>query len=133
MTREEAALRKCEDNLERLLSSHNNQLAMFGHSMRQLVDAIDRNHTHFSHRPRGPLGSMVKLHDYSWSTAVEQVIKRSLLYAFVADNHKDADQLRRMIRDVYARQQGPRPDVIVSRFQTNVYDVRRHVSISPSP
>ena len=126
MSAEGDALKKCEEQLERLRSSHNNRLAMFGRNMQELVDTIQRNRRQFSHLPVGPLGSEIKLRDYTWATAVEQVLKKSLLHSFVVDNHGDAAKLRKMLQGIY--RQGYKPDIIVSRFQSNVYDVRRNVS-----
>ena len=137
---ERESCQKCEDQLSRLRSSQNDHMAMFSSNMKHLVDTIAKNCQQFARPPIGPLGSMIKLRDYSWSTAVEQVLKRSLLYGFVVDNHKDADLLRKMIGSIYrqqggggARQQGPKPEVIVSKFQEAVYDVRRNVSEIGSP
>ena len=119
-------IKKVEERLERLLSSHDQQLSMFGRDMQELVHTIQKSCSAFTHLPRGPLGSAIKLCDYTWVTAVEQVITKSMLRAFVVDNHSDGAILRRIIRDICRR--GPRPEVIVSPFQTNVFDVRRNVS-----
>ena len=102
--------------------------------MKHLVTTISRNARRFTHLPIGPLGSRIKLRDYAWSTAVEQVLKMFLLCGFVVDNHRDADTLRRMISSVYKPQQGgrppgPKPEVIVSRFQDSVYDIKRNVRV----
>ncbi len=133
---EQESCQKCEDRLRQLRSSHNDSMAMFGPNMKHLVDTIKNNQRRFTRLPIGPLGSKIKLRDYSWTTAVEQVLKRFLLFGFVVDNHRDADVLRRMISSVYkqdqqrgGRQQGPKPEVVVSKFQEAVYDVKRNVRV----
>lgn len=127
----EDALSKSKDRLRRLQSSHGDRLAMFGPQMKTLVDAIKSNSSRFAQFPIGPLGSMLELRDYTWATAVEQVIKKNMMYSFIADNHRDADTLRGIIRSKYNRA-GPRPEVVVSAFQSTVYDVRRNVSVCKS-
>lgn len=133
MGAEHESCQKCEDRLRHLRSSHNDSMAMFGQNIKFVVEAIARSKRQFTHLPIGPLGSKIKLRDYNWATAVEQVLKRSLLCGFVVDNHRDADALRKIIRNVYeknrGRQAGGKPEVIVSRFQSSVYDVGRNVSL----
>ena len=132
MGAEQESCQRCEDRLHHLRSSHNDSMAMFGQNIKYVVEAIARSKRQFSQLPIGPLGSKIKLRDYNWATAVEQVLKRSLLCGFVVDNHRDADALRKIIRKVYeqsrGRQAGPKPEVIVSQFQSSVYDVGRNVS-----
>ena len=132
MDAEQESYQKCKDHLHHLRSSHNDSMAMFGQNIKLVVESIARNKRQFSRPPIGPLGSKIKLKDYAWATAVEQVLKRSLLCAFVVDNHGDADALRKIVRTVYeqnwSRQQGAKPEVILSTFQETVYDVRSNVS-----
>lgn len=115
-----------EAQLRRLRSSFGDSLAIFGKQMKDLVQNIQRNQREFQYLPIGPLGSKIKLRDYKWSIAVEQLAKKNLLHAFIADNHRDAGKLKSMINSVYVR--GPKPEVIVSPYQDTVYDVRRNVS-----
>ena len=121
-------IRGNERRLSQLNSSHSRGLATFGQDMQMLVDAIHQNSRRFSHPPIGPLGSKIKLKDYSWATAVEQVIKKSMLRAFVVDNHKDEEVLRRIINSVYKK--GYKPEIICSPYQSTVYDVSREVCFS---
>ncbi len=93
--------------------------------MSTLINTIKQHHKNFSHVPVGPIGSLIKLKDYRWATAVEQLAKKSFLFSFVAHNHVDAALLKRMVKDIY--RQGPTPQVIVSPFQDTVYDVSRNV------
>lgn len=122
-------MQSSEDSLRRLRLSHNNRLAMFGPQMQNLVDAIQRFRQKFSVLPIGPIGSKIKLKDYTWATAVEQVIKRGTMFDFIADNHRDAGVLQGLIKSIYTGR-GKKPGVIVSRFQNSVYDVEQNVSTS---
>ena len=119
-------LSNSEKRLTQLHSSHSNQLATFGPSMQTLVNAIHKDQHRFSRTPIGPLGSKIKLKDYSWTTAVEQVVKKALLHAFIVDNHKDEDVLRKIISSIYRN--GVKPEIICSPYQDTVYDVSRNVS-----
>lgn len=93
--------------------------------MQTLVTAIQRESRRFSRLPIGPLGSKIKLKDYAWALAVEQVIKRSMLHAFIVDNHRDEEVLRRIINSIYKK--GYKPEIICSPYQNTVYDVSREV------
>ena len=131
---ERGSLRSCRERLSRLKSSHNDSLAMFGENMKALVSAVQRNRSKFKFPPIGPLGSMIKLKDYTWTTAVEQVIKRNLLYSFLVDNHRDEHTLRRVINSVYTQDNRggrpePKPDVVCSPFQDTIYDTRANVRL----
>ena len=128
MERIRESLTSSEHRLTQLYSNHKNQLATFGPNMRTLVTAIQQDSHRFSCAPIGPLGSKIKLKDYSWSTAIEQVIKKSLLNAFIVNNHKDEDVLRKMINSIYRN--GSKPEIICSRYQNTVYDVSKNVSSS---
>ncbi len=119
-------IQSSDRRLKQLDSSHSRGLATFGPDMEALVRTIHHNIRKFSRPPIGPLGSEVKLKDYSWATAIEQVIKRGMLYGFIVDNHKDEEVLRHMINSVYKR--GSKPEIICSPYQSTVYDVSRNVS-----
>lgn len=118
---------KSNDCVKRLKSSHNDRLAMFGQQMKMLVDAVQKSASRFNRPPIGPLGAMIRLQDYTWATAVEQLVKRAALHSFVVDNHRDEATLRGIIRSVYGGG-GFKPEVIVSSFQSTAYDVRKNVS-----
>lgn len=119
-------LNNSDKRLFQLHSSHSNQLATFGPNMQTLVNTIHQDPRRYSRTPIGPLGSKIKLKDYSWTTAIEQVIKKGLLNAFIVDNHGDEDVLRKMIGSIYRK--GPKPEIICSSYQDTVYDVSRNVS-----
>jgi len=118
-------VRSSESRLHQLNSSHSQGLATFGPDMRTLVSAIRQDARRFSCPPIGPLGSKIKLKDYSWATAVEQVVKKSMLHAFIVDNHRDEEVLRRLINSIYKR--GFKPEIICYPYQSSVYDVSKAV------
>ena len=120
-------IQESERQLRQLQSSRSDQLAAFGPQMRSLVDALQRNHQSFRHLPKGPIGAMVSLKNYQWSTAVEQAVKWGLLNAFVVDNEHDAATFKGIVRSVYQR--GKKPECITSAFTGRVYDVGRNVSV----
>ena len=62
---------------------------------------------------------MIRLKDYRWSTAVEQVVSRNLLAAFITDNATDDAVLKQIMRDVL-RNNHFKPDTICSRFEVCV-------------
>ena len=112
--------------MQRLQSSRNDRLAAFGGNMRALVDELQMNRRKFRHFPKGPIGSLISLRDYKWSTAVEQVIKIGTLRAFIVDNHEDANTFKAIAKRVIRG--SPIPDAITSSFSGHVYDVSQDVS-----
>ena len=121
-------VRESEEKIERLNSSNRDSLACFGNWTRPLVDALQRNASQFQKPPKGPIGAMIQLSDYKWGVAVEQVIKRSLLSAFIVDNQQDKATFKRVMAQVLRRGSFT-PDIVVSRYSNNVYNTSRNVSI----
>ena len=67
--------------------------------------------------PKGPVGSMIRLKDYKWSTAVEQVL-RGVLSCFIVDNPYDDAAFKRIASEVLRRGGGQgRVDTIICSFQ----------------
>jgi len=86
-------IKDSEDQLCRLQSSRTDELQAFGPLMRSLKEALQDNQQRFRKMPKGPVGSYVRLKDYKWSTAVEQVLK-GVLFCFVVDNaYDDAESI----------------------------------------
>lgn len=124
--------RSSREQLQRLESSRADQLQAYGPWMRSLVDAIHRNQGRFRRPPKGPIGAMIRLKDYKWSRAVEQVVSRNLLSAFITDNATDDALLKQIMRDVL-RNNPFKPDTICSRFEGRMYDVSAHRAHSSYP
>ena len=76
----------------------------------------NRNQRQFRKLPKGPIGAKIRLKDYRWSTAVEQVVTRNLLSAFITDNAADDALLKRIMREVL-RNHPFKPDTICSKFE----------------
>lgn len=107
---------KCKEEIRRLQSSRKDRLEAFGQWMPRLVAALQQNQSRFRKLPKGPIGALVKLKDYRWATAVEQVVGYRNLISFVCDNHEDEATLKRLVNENTRDVRGPRPDIIVSRF-----------------
>ena len=88
--------------------------------MRSLKEALRDNQQRFRKMPKGPVGSYIRLKDYKWSTAVEQVLK-SVLFSFVVDNTYDDAEFKKLANKVFRRGSHsgntPRVDTIISSFQ----------------
>lgn len=119
---------KCEEEVRRLRSSQKDRLEAFGHWMPRLVSLIQQNQSHFRKLPKGPIGALIKLKDYRWTTAIEQVIGYRNLMSFICDNHDDEATLKRLINENTRDVRGPRPDIIVARFTGRAYDVSQSMA-----
>jgi len=113
-------IKDSEDQLRRLQSSRTDELQAFGPLMRSLKEALRDNQQRFRKMPKGPVGSYVRLKDYKWSTAVEQVL-RGVLFCFVVDNAYDDAEFKKLANRVFRRGSHsgntPRVDTIISTFQ----------------
>ncbi|XP_020639932.3 structural maintenance of chromosomes protein 6 isoform X1 [Pogona vitticeps] len=116
--------------LKELKDSKTNRLIRFGPYIPDLCEAIERAHQQkqFRYKPIGPIGAFIHLKDAELALAVESCLK-NLVLAFCCDNHKD----ERLLQELMSRfcQQGFRPQIIVNRFRSNVYDVRPRAVVHP--
>ena len=122
-------MRDCEEKLHRLRSGQQDKLAPFHPNTRKVFEALQRNADKFSHPPKGPIGreDVLRLKDYRWSTAVEQVMGFSLLNAFVVDNERDRDVFKSIMNRVIPKGQF-KPECIDLPFSCNrVHDISRKV------
>uniref|UniRef100_A0A8C3T2F1 Structural maintenance of chromosomes protein 6 n=1 Tax=Chelydra serpentina TaxID=8475 RepID=A0A8C3T2F1_CHESE len=117
------ALDSKQRHLKELTDSKTNRLKRFGQHVPVLLEAIEDAHRkgHFKRKPIGPLGAFISLKDAELTLAVETCLK-SLLQAFCCDNHHDERTLQTLMSKFYPS--GYRPQIIVSRFRNEVYDVR---------
>ena len=111
---------RCEEEIRRLQSSRRDRLEAFGHWMPRLVAALQQNMSRFRKPPMGPIGALIKLKDYRWATAIEQVIGYRNLISFICDSYDDEVVLRRIINENTRDVRGPRPDIIVTRFSVMI-------------
>ncbi|EMP42348.1 Structural maintenance of chromosomes protein 6 [Chelonia mydas] len=127
LKREELDVKQALDSKQRqlkeLTDSKTNRLKRFGQHVPVLLEAIEDAYRkgHFKHKPIGPLGAFISLKDVELTLAVETCLK-SLLQAFCCDNHHDERTLQTLMSKFYPS--GYRPQIIVSRFRNEVYDVR---------
>ncbi|KAH0621959.1 hypothetical protein JD844_023747 [Phrynosoma platyrhinos] len=135
LRKEEHELKRSMDfqmqQLKELKESKTNRLKRFGQYMPALCEAIERAYQQrqFTCKPVGPLGAFIHLKDADLALAVESCLK-GLVLAFCCDNHKDERELQTLMSKFC--QPGSRPQIIVSRFQTNVYDTRARAVVHPN-
>nr|XP_042704630.1 structural maintenance of chromosomes protein 6 isoform X2 [Chrysemys picta bellii] len=127
LKREELDVKQALDSKQRqlkeLTDSKTNRLKRFGQHVPVLLEEIEDAYRkgHFKHKPIGPLGAFISLKDAELTLAVETCLK-ALLQAFCCDNHHDERTLQTLMSKFYTS--GYRPQIIVSRFRNEVYDVR---------
>uniref|UniRef100_A0A8D0GAF5 Structural maintenance of chromosomes protein 6 n=1 Tax=Sphenodon punctatus TaxID=8508 RepID=A0A8D0GAF5_SPHPU len=116
--------------LKELRDSKTNRLKRFGQHMPALLEAIEEGYRQgrFKHKPIGPIGAFIHLKDAELALGVEACLK-SLLQAFCCDNHKDERMLQALMSKYCLS--GHRPQIIVSNFREEVYDVQRRAVDHP--
>ncbi|XP_077167241.1 structural maintenance of chromosomes protein 6 [Paroedura picta] len=127
----ETILHVQQQQLRQLKESKTNRLKRFGPHMPTLCDAIERacQQGQFKYKPIGPLGAFIHLKDPELALAVEMCLK-GLVSAFCCDNHSDERVLQGLMSNICPR--GSRPQIIVSTFRNNVYDVRQKAVDHPN-
>ncbi|XP_044301074.1 structural maintenance of chromosomes protein 6 [Varanus komodoensis] len=134
LKREEHELKQVLDQQQRQLKelkeSKTNRLKRFGQYMPDLCDAIEKadQQRQFVHKPIGPLGAFIHLKDAELALGVEACLK-SLVLAFCCDNYKDERVLQTLMSKFCKT--SFRPQIIVSSFRSNVYDVRLRSAVHP--
>lgn len=103
-------------------ASDTDALSVYGRSMSELVRRVEQLHNQgkFSELPRGPLGRYIQVSDRRYKQAVENILDQHFLQSFFVNNDKDRVQLSNLLK------QFPdlRLNIIASKFQTRVHDVR---------
>nr|XP_016851959.1 PREDICTED: structural maintenance of chromosomes protein 6 isoform X2 [Anolis carolinensis] len=135
LKKEECELRRKMDSqaqqLKELKESKTNRLKRFGEHLPALCEAIKIAHQQkqFTYKPVGPLGAFLHLKDAELALAVESCLK-GLVQAFCCDNHRD----ERMLQSLMSKYCRPhfRPQIIVSKFQNKVYDVKARAVFHPN-
>ncbi|KFO92744.1 Structural maintenance of chromosomes protein 6, partial [Buceros rhinoceros silvestris] len=117
------ALDAKQKQLRELKDSKTNALKRFGPHIPAFLEAVETAYKQgrFKHKPLGPLGAFIHLKDAELALAVESCLK-GLVQAFCCDNHSDETTLQLLMSKYYPR--GFRPQIIVIKFQSEVYDVR---------
>ncbi|NXJ80279.1 SMC6 protein, partial [Trogon melanurus] len=116
------ALDAKQKQLRELKDSKTNTLKRFGPHTPAFLEAIETAYRQgrFKHKPIGPIGAFIHPKDAELTLAVECCLK-GLVKAFCCDNHSDERTLQQLMSQYYPH--GSRPQIIVNKFQNNVYDV----------
>lgn len=125
--RYEENINRSKNEISRLVNSKNDRLLRFGDYMPKLVGEIIQmyNSRKFREQPKGPLGMFLNPKDKRWSLAIEQCLGGHLT-AFVCGNYEDERTLQGLLAK-YVPQVGQRPRIIVSKYDTPLYDTSRNV------
>ncbi|NWX41284.1 SMC6 protein, partial [Steatornis caripensis] len=117
------ALDAKQKQLRELRDSKTNTLKRFGSHVPAFLEAVETAYRqgHFKHKPVGPLGAFIHPKDAELTLAIECCLK-NLVQAFCCDNHSDERTLQLLMSKYYPH--GYRPQIIVNKFQNEVYDVR---------
>ncbi|XP_045700489.1 structural maintenance of chromosomes protein 6 [Phyllostomus hastatus] len=117
--------------LKELKDSKTDRLKRFGPHVPALLEAIDDAYTRgqFTYKPVGPLGACIHLRDPEHALAIESCLK-GLLQAYCCHNHSDERVLQTLMRKFYLPGTS-RPQIIVSEFRNDMYDVRHRAAYHP--
>ncbi|KAM8964685.1 structural maintenance of chromosomes protein 6-like [Sarcophilus harrisii] len=139
---EQARLRQEMSNMQQMLNNEQQQLnrlkecktdplKRFEPQIIALLEAVDNAHRQgqFTSKPVGPLGAYIHLRDPEFALAIESCLK-GLLLAFCCDNHKDEQVLQGLMKRFYPPG-SPRPQIIVSAFEQEAYDVTDRAAFHP--
>uniref|UniRef100_A0A8C7B1S5 Structural maintenance of chromosomes protein 6 n=1 Tax=Neovison vison TaxID=452646 RepID=A0A8C7B1S5_NEOVI len=117
--------------LKELKDSKTDRLKRFGPHVPALLEAIDDAYRRglFTCKPVGPLGACIHLRDPELALAIESCLK-GLLQAYCCHNHADERVLQALMERFYSRGTS-RPQIIVSEFRNEMYDVRHRAAYHP--
>ncbi|KAF5917321.1 hypothetical protein HPG69_008393 [Diceros bicornis minor] len=117
--------------LKELKDSKTDRLKRFGPNVPALLEAIDDAYRrgHFTCKPVGPLGACIHLRDPELALAIESCLK-GLLQAYCCHNHADERVLQALMKKFYLPGTS-RPQIIVSEFRNEMYDVRHKAAYHP--
>ncbi|XP_072500099.1 structural maintenance of chromosomes protein 6 [Notamacropus eugenii] len=121
---------KCK-HLHHLKEARTNRLKQFGSQVPALLEAIDEAYRkgQFTRKPVGPLGACIRLRDPDLALAIECCLK-GLIFAFCCHDYKDERVLQGLMKKLYPPASS-RPQIIVSEFRNEVYDVTRRAAYHP--
>uniref|UniRef100_A0A8C4XKP9 Structural maintenance of chromosomes protein 6 n=1 Tax=Falco tinnunculus TaxID=100819 RepID=A0A8C4XKP9_FALTI len=124
------ALDAKQKQLRELNDSKTNTLKRYGPHMPAFLEAVEAAYRQgrFKHKPVGPIGAFIHPKDAELTLAIESCLK-TLVQAFCCDSHSDERNLQLLMSKYYPR--GFRPQIIVNKFQNEVYDVRQRGTHHP--
>lgn len=116
-------MRFLSNSIQNLQASKKDSLQRFGRHIPTLLREIDGalSKGMFRKRPKGPLGSLIKLKDQHWDLATECCLG-GILHAFLVDNDQDAKILRQIMSKVMGAER--KPPIITSAFMGTVYNYK---------
>ncbi len=128
VTDNERAIKNLNSDIEKFRRAKSDQLVRFGEFMPNLVGEVHRqfNAGKFKQKPLGPIGMYLQPREDKWTLAIEQCIAGTLM-AFVCGNYEDERLMHQLIAK-HVQLVHKRPRVIVTNFDTPLYDVSRYVS-----
>lgn len=106
-------------SLNALKNESENTLLLYGHDIPKVKQMIEKLKNKFTHLPRGPLGSYIKLKEKKWAIAVESFLTSGLLGSFVVNDVKDNELLLQIFKQVWTT--GKKPTIITSTFFYKVF------------
>lgn len=120
-----------QKQLKELKDSKTDRLKRFGPHVPALLKAIDDAYRRgqFTYKPVGPLGACIHLRDPELALAIESCLK-GLLQAYCCHDHADERVLQALMRKFYLPGTS-RPQIIVSEFRHEIYDVRHRAAYHP--
>ncbi|XP_074051161.1 structural maintenance of chromosomes protein 6 [Macrotis lagotis] len=118
-------------HLQQLKETRTNRLKQFGSQVPALLEAIEEAYRkgQFTRKPVGPLGACIRLRDPELALAIECCLK-GLIFAFCCHNYKDERVLQGLMKNLYPPSSS-RPQIIVSEFRNEVYDVSHRAAHHP--
>ncbi|XP_055569009.1 structural maintenance of chromosomes protein 6 [Falco cherrug] len=124
------ALDAKQKQLRELNDSKTNTLKRYGPHMPAFLEVVEAAYRQgrFKHKPVGPIGAFIHPKDAELTLAIESCLK-TLVQAFCCDSHSDERNLQLLMSKYYPR--GFRPQIIVNKFQNEVYDVRQRGTHHP--
>ncbi|XP_051824768.1 structural maintenance of chromosomes protein 6-like [Antechinus flavipes] len=125
-------LNENQEHLKHLRDYKNDPLKRFGPQIPALLGAIEEAYKqgYFTRKPLGPLGACINLRFPEYALAIETCLK-GLLLDFFCDNSKDEQVLQELLKRFYPTTCSDRPQVIVSSFQCEFYDVTERAACHP--
>ncbi|RZB39350.1 structural maintenance of chromosomes protein 6 [Asbolus verrucosus] len=125
----ESQINSEKNSLNALKNESGNTLLLYGRDIPKVKQMIEQYKNKFSHVPRGPLGSYIKLKDKKWAVAVESFLTPGLLGSFTVDNKNDNQLLMQIFNQVWTG--GRKPTIITSNFFNKKHDVSQNLVNAP--
>ncbi|XP_059474031.1 structural maintenance of chromosomes protein 6 [Neocloeon triangulifer] len=117
--------RQAEQNFDRVRRQSDVSIIppAYGNRMPDLLREVDKAAERglFKHKPIGPIGMHLKLKDYSWNLAVENLL-RAEMQVFFCDNYNDQKEMDKMARRIL----GNAVPCVVSKFFDKRFDISRN-------